>query len=548
MHEAGPAPAPSSTRNFLTPGRCRVVFAALLLFGLLSHLRYLYHDCPIDLSGDEAHYWDWSRQLDYCYYSKGPLVAWLIRASCAILGDNMPAVRMPALVLAVGTSILTYWLARKLFDSDRIALGAVVLNHLVPMFVAGSVMMTIDAPFFFFWGLATCFAVKAIADDARWAWVAMGLAIGVGFLAKFTMFLWLLGLFIFLFIDRPSRKHLRSPALWIGICLACLFTLPPLLWNRAHGWVSAKHIRSDTAGRDAIVWDFSFFGRALRTIGEFIGGQVGAVGPMLAIILVAALVYALGRRGQADPRRRAMLFLAMMGLPLYALVLIVSTYKGVGVNWPAPAYFTFMILGAYFLATRMASPEKWKRWRGLVWGTAIFGIAFAPIAHDTSILYPSIAKLGGKKPIEPRKWDPTFRLRGWEELGKYIGDELVKLRPGALVMAEEYQWTSEAAFYTKGQPKTYYLGSWFADPERRWRLTQFDVWPDRALDQPQLVGRDAIVVAHEPFPAQLEQAFASVERLPDLDIQSRGVKVRTFRLWRCTGFKGLPRPDGRDKF
>src|SRR5438128_1846596 len=187
---------------WLTPLRCRIILAVILLLGFLGHLRYLTHDCPIDLSGDEAHYWDWSRRLDICYYSKGPMVAWLIRSSCAMLGDTMPAVRLPALLLAIGSSILTYWLTLRLFQSDRIALGAVLLNHLVPMFLAGSVLMTIDPPFFFFWALASCFAVKAIFDEKKWAWIAMGIAIGLGFWSKFTMLLWLVGLLLFLILDR----------------------------------------------------------------------------------------------------------------------------------------------------------------------------------------------------------------------------------------------------------------------------------------------------------------------------------------------------------
>src|SRR5204862_4108891 len=71
--------------DWLTPRRCRAILAVVLLAGFLGNLRYLTHDCPLDLSGDEAHYWDWSRQLDLSYYSKGPLVAYIIRASCGAL-------------------------------------------------------------------------------------------------------------------------------------------------------------------------------------------------------------------------------------------------------------------------------------------------------------------------------------------------------------------------------------------------------------------------------------------------------------------------------
>src|SRR5438067_9124037 len=138
--EAEPSPQPSpglpgegarAKTDLFTPFRCRTILVALLLLGAVGHIQYLNHNCPLDLSGDEAQYWDWSRQLDLSYYSKGPLVAYIIRASCAMLGDSMPAVRLPAMILAVGTAILTYWLIVKLFRSDRLALSSALLSHCV---------------------------------------------------------------------------------------------------------------------------------------------------------------------------------------------------------------------------------------------------------------------------------------------------------------------------------------------------------------------------------------------------------------------------------
>jgi len=49
---------------WLTPWRCRAIFVALISFGFYSNWQYLRNNCPMDLAGDEAHYWDWSRQLD----------------------------------------------------------------------------------------------------------------------------------------------------------------------------------------------------------------------------------------------------------------------------------------------------------------------------------------------------------------------------------------------------------------------------------------------------------------------------------------------------
>src|SRR5271155_403291 len=66
---------------------CRLAAAFLILGVTVAHLLYLGIRCPIDLAPDEAHYWDWSRHLDWSYYSKGPLVAWLIRLSCDLFGS-----------------------------------------------------------------------------------------------------------------------------------------------------------------------------------------------------------------------------------------------------------------------------------------------------------------------------------------------------------------------------------------------------------------------------------------------------------------------------
>src|SRR4051794_21627095 len=84
-------------------GPCRLRPASPLLGLPACRLAFLAHDCPLDLAPDEAHYWDWSRHLDWSYYSKGPLVAYLIRASCEafgplavrLTGTMMPAVRLP---------------------------------------------------------------------------------------------------------------------------------------------------------------------------------------------------------------------------------------------------------------------------------------------------------------------------------------------------------------------------------------------------------------------------------------------------------------------
>src|SRR2546421_4613888 len=113
---------------------CRIIAAGLIVGVVVFHLFYLTWRCPIDLAEDEAYYWDWSREIDMSYYSKGPATALLIRASCAIFGDTMPGVRFPAVFLRAGVAIMTYWLALKLFRRDSLALLATLLSYFTPMF------------------------------------------------------------------------------------------------------------------------------------------------------------------------------------------------------------------------------------------------------------------------------------------------------------------------------------------------------------------------------------------------------------------------------
>ena len=52
---------------------------ALYLIAAVFIIRFLVLlTAPIDLSGDEAYYWEWGRHLDWGYFSKPPLIGWLM--------------------------------------------------------------------------------------------------------------------------------------------------------------------------------------------------------------------------------------------------------------------------------------------------------------------------------------------------------------------------------------------------------------------------------------------------------------------------------------
>src|SRR5213076_2195384 len=160
-----------------------------------------------DLSFDEAHYWMWSERLAPAYFSKGPGIAFAIRASTAVFGANEFGVRFFSPVLAAVTSLLLFYFARRLFGATA-GLWAVIGLNATPIFNIGAVLMTIDALSIFFWVTAMFMFWLALESVERsqgwWYWPITGLLIG----------------------------------------LVILCTIPPIVWNAQHAWITLAHLRS----------------------------------------------------------------------------------------------------------------------------------------------------------------------------------------------------------------------------------------------------------------------------------------------------------------
>jgi hypothetical protein len=377
--------------------------------------------------------------------------------------------------------------------------------------------------------------------------------VGTGFLAKYAMLLWLPIVLVALAVDRRSRPILRTPGPWIAAVVALLFTIPVIVWNQRNGWASLHHVAKQTGNDSATRFvPVNFF--------EFIGSQIGVMGPTLAVLMVAAIVYAwrnakraaAGVAESVDDRSREMKFLLAIGLPFFLLTTLTSFRAKVQPNWPAPAYFTLLIVTAYFLATRLRSRALWRPWRWWFYATVQLGLMATPILHNTELAYPFARWWHDvrHKKGEPtaRQFDPTVRLKGWQELGDTVTRERDALGPGTFILAEDYQTTGELAFYVAGQPKTYCAGSYFTGKKRK-RHSQYDLWPDRSLDvtqNPQLAGRNAVFVGF--VNDDIQKAFERIEPMVVTDLLKHGVVIRTMRYTRCYGFKGMKQPGDAGSF
>src|SRR5438128_9664247 len=66
---------------------------------------------------DEAQYWFWAQHLAFGYYSKPPLVAWVIALTTAMFGDSEFAVRLAAPLLHAITAGIVYAIGARLYDN-----------------------------------------------------------------------------------------------------------------------------------------------------------------------------------------------------------------------------------------------------------------------------------------------------------------------------------------------------------------------------------------------------------------------------------------------
>src|SRR5262245_14521080 len=123
----------------------RAAYAIVAVMGL--QVLFLLVGCDWDFCGDEAEYWAWSRRLDWSYFARGPLIAWLIRLalevfgglSLRLTGSLMFAARLPAMLLGGLTAWGVFRLAESTIGSRRAGWLATLALPAIPLFAIGGV-------------------------------------------------------------------------------------------------------------------------------------------------------------------------------------------------------------------------------------------------------------------------------------------------------------------------------------------------------------------------------------------------------------------------
>lgn len=478
----------------------------LLLLAALTAWRWLAAaHRHLELYADEAQYWFWSLQPDWGYYSKPPMVAWLIRLGTTLFGDGELGVRAASFLLWPATAWVIFLLVRRLYRDEtwgeRAAFWSALAFATLPMVSLGSWLITTDAPLLLCWALSLYFLVRALQDHAWRDWLALGACFGLGMLSKYSMAFFVPALLLYLWLTPSQRAVLRSPRPWVAALVAVLVLAPNLYWNIQHEFVSYRH----TAEISQLQRAWLHPGAALA----FLLAQFAVFGPLLAAALVT--LTARPRRLWQDPRMRLLALFCLFPLAAFAGLSLLSRAFA---NWAAFAY----VAGAALVAVGLLARGR------LAWLVA--ALTFNLLLGATLYHYHDLAR-ALDFPLT-RKTDPTYRLAGNRALGALVTQRLAEY-PRARLLGDDRKSFAVLLYYAR--PRS--LDAAYLNPSR-------EVSDHFALmaDVERSPDGEFLLVSRHASDEQVNRWFREVTPLPGIRVQVLPDYARDYHVWWVRDFRG----------
>lgn len=280
----------------------------------------------MDLFVDEAQYWLWGQELALGYYSKPPMIGWVIRAVTDLASSDAPFwVRLPAPLFHGATALILGAVAARLFGARAamlVAAGYVTL----PMVALASILISTDTIMFSFLALALMSYLRLLERGGTGTAALTGIALGLAFLSKYAAIYYLICAVLAALMLRGARPRLGD-----ALVLLVLFGLvisPNVLWNVQNGFTTLEHTLDNA---DWVRDPGARAGLNLDRLGEFLGAQFAVFGP----VLFGGLIWMTLRARQAAPKRQ---FLLLFALPIIAIVCVQALLSKAYANWAAAAY------------------------------------------------------------------------------------------------------------------------------------------------------------------------------------------------------------------
>lgn len=275
----------------------------------------------VGLSGDEAYYWRYSKQLAWGYFDHPPLTALLVRAGYLFFSNEL-GVR---LFFALIVTAFIYATERLVRPSNIRLFYAIVLSvaflHLGIVW-GGGMMALPDFPLLFLEALFFILYQRYLERPSLGVYLAIPVVGALMLLAKYH------GILVIGFVLASNPRLLLRPSLWLmGIGTALLLT-PHLIWQITNDLPSLRyHLLERSSNPYSVKYTL-----------EYIAGLPFITGPFIGLILI----YTAATTKSADPFERAMKF-TVFGTYLFFFLM---TFKGrVEGNWTIITLVPLLYLG-----------------------------------------------------------------------------------------------------------------------------------------------------------------------------------------------------------
>jgi len=479
--------------------------ASLLLFRLVANGL-----SPLGLHGDEAQYWAWSKDLDWGYFTKPPVIAWVIWVTTGLFGDAEWAVRLSSPILHSVTAYVIFHTARFVYDA-RTGFWAALLYITMPAVWLSSAIVSTDVPLLLCWAIAlnawTHLRVKTTWPRA----LQLGIAFGFGVMAKYAMLFFLPALALAFLFDPATRKGLNTVKGYAGGFIAFLIILPNIIWNINHDFATLTH----TAANANLKGELWF--HPLELISFWVD-QLGVFGPVTMGVYVLAIIAAMRRKLETPS-----FWLAIFGLSPLVIISIEALLSRANANWASTSYVAAAILTAHY---GLWAWERLKKWLmggmglNIVAGLALTLISLSPIITNA---------LGFANAVK--------RNRAWPETVAVLKERLSQGHEGQVFTAIASD--KRIIFYDL---KYYGLGD--IAPLHVWRYQAYPQDHAELTASLSATKGPVLIVNYYPdYVDEMQDDFARLTPLPPLDIDLGGGKKRKLSLW--AGYDYTP-TTGRD--
>jgi len=493
-------PALKTAEPIEIPPRTWMVWAiSINLFIAITRVLAL-RNSPLNLLPDEAQYWSWSRHLAFGYFSKPPVIAWLISATTAVAGNDEWAVRLAAPLMHGATGVVVAFIGRALF-SARVGFFAALVYATLPGVVFSGLIISTDVPLLFFWALALL-AIWQLYTKPSWRWaVVLGAAFGLGFLAKYAMAYILLGLLVFAVIGPREPWRAAGRYLALAVMVALAIVAPNLVWNASHGWATVGHTAANAHWGDG-------GGLHLMEALSFAGAQFGVFGPILLVALIVRLV--LWRRDPPDKGER---FLLAFAVPVLVLMVLQSGVSRAHANWAAVSYIAGTVLVVGWLE-RVRQP----------WPIRI-SLALQIVTFLAFTMY-----FAGSIQYTPSKTLDIFhQMRGWRGLARQVEQQLSTAPADISVAADDREVMAELDYYLRDRTFPLVIATGNGPPGNQFELEN----PITAAN-----GRHVLLIARYPDRKDILGKFDNAKMISEWGISAGKGRRRDYFVYDLTGFKG----------